>query len=126
MKSAKKILNEIDFFYRTNYLCSTKRTGHYAWPCRSFSWSNCACDHPSCRKICCSLRPCHCVDHNHGVNCLDDNSQVGDCCNRVGYFDGNCGTCDCDDDGSLIHGYVWQEAELFFFPLAASCPWQSS
>jgi hypothetical protein len=28
-------------------------------------------------------------------------------------------------DGSLIHGYVRQEVELFLFPLAA-CPWQSS
>jgi hypothetical protein len=31
----------------------------------------------------------------------------------------------CDADGSSIHGYVQQEDEPFFVPLAASYPWQS-
>jgi hypothetical protein len=48
------------------------------------------------------------------------------CCDCVGRFDGNCGTCDCNDDGSSIHDYARQEDEPFSFPLAASCPWQSS
>ncbi len=63
------------------------------------------------------------VDHVCGINHLDDDGQVGDHRDRVGCFDGNRGTCDCDDDGSSTHGYVWQEDEPFSFPLAASCHW---
>ncbi len=66
------------------------------------------------------------IDHDHGFDCFDDNSQVGDCHNCVGCFDGNCGICNWDVDGSFIHSYAQQEDEPFSFPLAASCPWQSS
>ncbi len=66
-KSAKEILNEIDSFFWTNRQRLTKKTGHYAWPCCSFSWSDHACNHPSCRRTCCSSSPCCCVDHNHGM-----------------------------------------------------------
>ncbi len=65
-KSTKEIWNKNDSFFQMNFWGSTKRTGHYAWPCCSFSWSDCACDHPSCCRTCCSLHPCCCVDHNHG------------------------------------------------------------
>jgi hypothetical protein len=36
-KSAKEILNESNSFFRTNFPCWTKRTGHYAWPHCSFA-----------------------------------------------------------------------------------------
>jgi hypothetical protein len=36
-KSVKKILREIDSFFWTRCLCSTKRTGHRAWPHHSSS-----------------------------------------------------------------------------------------
>ncbi len=72
-KSTKKILNKNNSFFRTNCLCSTKRTGHCAWPCCSFSWSDCTCDHPSCHRTWCSLSPCCCVEGNCGGDCLDGN-----------------------------------------------------
>ncbi len=36
-KNTKEILSKNNSFLRTNYPRSTKRTGHYAWPCCSFS-----------------------------------------------------------------------------------------
>ncbi len=73
-ESTKEIWNEIDSYFQTNCRCLMKRTGHCAWPRHSFSWSDHACNHPSCCKTCCSLRPCCPVNHDHGVNCLNDNS----------------------------------------------------
>ncbi len=52
--------------------------------------------------------------------------QVGNCCDRVGRFDGHRGICGDNAAGSLIQGYARQEDEPFSFPLAASYPWQSS
>jgi hypothetical protein len=52
------------------------------------------------------LRPCHCVDHNHGVDCLDNNSQVGNRCSHVDCFDGNRDICGNGAACSSIHGYV--------------------
>jgi hypothetical protein len=46
-----------------------------------------------------------------------EDSQVGDHCKRVGRIDGNRGTCDCKDEGSLIHSYALQENELFWLLL---------
>ncbi len=125
-KSAKEILNEIDSFFLTNCWRTTKRTGHYAWPHSSFSWSDCACNHPSCHRTWCSLSPCCHVKGNCGIYCLNGNDQVGNCSNPVGCFDGNCGICGNDAAGSSTHGYAQQEDETFSFPLAASHPWQSS
>ncbi len=54
-KSTKEIWNEIDFVFWMNCRCLAKRTDHCAWPCCSFSWSDCACDHPSCCRTCKTL-----------------------------------------------------------------------
>ncbi len=88
-KSAKEILNKIDSFFRKNCQRPTKRTGHYAWPCHSFSWSDRTCDHPSFCRTCCSLSPCHRIKDDRGVDCLDDNNQIGNRRDCVGCFDGN-------------------------------------
>ncbi len=124
-KSVTEIWNKIDSFFQMNCRRSRKRTGHYAWPHCSFSWSDCACNHPSCHRTWCFSRPCCCIKRNCGVNCLDDDSRIVDHCGCVGCFDGSSNIYDCNVDGSLIHGYVRQEVEPFSFPLAA-CPWQSS
>jgi hypothetical protein len=77
-------------FFWMNCRHLTWRTGHYAWPCCSFSWSICACNHPSCCRTWSFLSPCCHVEGNHGVDCLDANCQVGDCCNCVGRFNNSC------------------------------------
>ncbi len=87
-------MNKINFFFWTNFRHSAMRTGHYAWPHCSFSWINRARNHPSCCRTCCFLHPYHIINHDHGVNHLDDNGQVGNCWDCVGCFDGNCVTCD--------------------------------
>ncbi len=69
------------------------------------------------------MHPCCQVVHNHGVDCLDSDSQVDNRLDRVSCFNGNRGICDYDADGSSIHGYAQQEDEPFSFPSAASCPW---
>ncbi len=123
----KEILNKNNSHYHTNSPLLTKRTGHYAWSRCSFSWSDLACNHPSCHRTCCSLSPsCCCNKGNRGVDCLNDNSWVGNCCNRIGCFDGSLDIYHFDAAGSLIHGYARQEVEPFSSLLAASCPWQSS
>ncbi len=122
-KSSKVIWNKISSFFQTNCQRLTKRTGHYAWSCHSFSWSDCACNHPSCHRTCCSVSPCHCIEGNRGINHLNDDSWIVNHCGRVGCFDGSHDIYDCNVDGSLIHGYVQQEVEPFTFTLAA-CLWQ--
>ncbi len=101
------------------------RTGHCAWPCHSFSFSDHACDHPSCHKTCCSSCPCCLVEGDCDANRLDDDSQIVNHPGRVSCFNDGRDIYDCNVDGSLIHGYVQQEAESFSFPLAAY-PWRSS
>ncbi len=125
-KSTKEILNKNNSFFRTNFPCLTKRTGHYACHCHSFSWSDHSCNHPSCHKTCCSLSPCHCVKDNHGIDCLDDDSWVGNCRDCIGCFDGSHNIYDADAARCLIHSYVRQEVEPFSSLLATSCPWRSS
>ena len=93
-------------FFRTNCRHSTKRTGHCSWPRHSFSWSDRGCDHPSCCKTCCSSCPYCRVNHNHGINRLDDDNLVGNHRGRVGCFDDGRGSCNCNAGGSLTHGYV--------------------
>ncbi len=117
-KSAKEILNKNDSFFWKNCPSSTKRTGHYAWPRCSFSWSDCACNHPSCHRTLGSSSPCRCAEGNCG--------WFGECPGCVGCFDGSRNIYNYDAAGSLIHSYVQQEDEPFSFPLAASYPWQSS
>ncbi len=53
-KSTKEILSKRDSFFWSRCPCSTKRTGHCAWPCCSFSWSDRTCDHPSSHRTCLS------------------------------------------------------------------------
>ncbi len=91
----------------------------------SFSWSDCACNHPSCRRTWRSSSPCCCVQDNHGVDHLDDDSLIGDRHGCVSCFDGSCNIYDYNDAGNSIHGYAQQNDEPFSFPLADSCPWQS-
>ncbi len=125
-ESAKVIWNKIDSFFRTNCWRLTKRTGHYAWPRHSFSWSDCTCNHPSCCRTCSSSRPCCRVKGDRGIDHLNDkNSWIINHHGCVGYIDGSHDTYDCNVDCSLIHSYVQQEVKLFSFPLAA-CPWRSS
>jgi hypothetical protein len=85
----------------------------------------CACNHPSCRRTCCSSCPCCRIEGDRGADRLDDDSRMVDHCGCVGCFNDSRNSYDCNVDGSLIHGYMRQEAEPFSFPLAA-CPWQSS
>ncbi len=73
-ESAKEILKANNSSFRTNRLHSTKKTGHYAWPCCSFSWSDHACNHPSSCRTCYSLSPCCCIEDDRGVNHLDEDS----------------------------------------------------
>ncbi len=68
------------------------------------------------------MSPCHHFEGNRGVDHLDDNSWIVDRCGCVGCFDDSCNIYNCNADGSLIHGYVGQEAEPFSFPLAAYFP----
>ena len=75
-KIAKEILNKNNSFFWTNCPRPTKRPGHYAWPCCSFSWSDCACNHPSCHRTWCSLSPCCCINGDCGINCLNEDSWV--------------------------------------------------
>jgi hypothetical protein len=82
--------------------------------------------HPSCHRICSSLHPSCPAYHDHGINHLNYCSQVCNRCNHIGCFNDSRDIYDCNTDGSLIHGYMRQEDELFSFPLAAACPWQSS
>ncbi len=96
----------IDSFFRTNYQCSRKRTGHCSWPHCSFSGSDLACNHPSCCRTCCFSRPCHCVEGNRGIYCLDDNSRIMDHHGWVGCFNGSCDIYNCNVDGSLIQSYM--------------------
>ncbi len=56
-KSVKEILSKSDCLFLTRCMHLTKRTGHCAWPCCSFSWSDCACGHPSSHRTCCSYSP---------------------------------------------------------------------
>ncbi len=49
---------------------------------------------------------CCCVNHNHGINHLNDDNQVSDRCNHVSCFDGNCDICGNSAACSLIHEYV--------------------
>ncbi len=70
-KSAKEIWNKIDSFFQTNCRRSMKRTGHYAWPCCSFSWSDRAYDHRSCCRTSCFLLLCCRVVHDHGLYCVN-------------------------------------------------------
>ncbi len=105
-KSKKEIWNKINSFFQTNCRHSMKRTGHCAMPRHSFSWSDRACDHPSCCRTCCYSHPCHRVDHDHGVNRLDEDSQVGDCQDHTSRFDGSHDICGNGAACSSIHGYV--------------------
>ncbi len=125
-KSAKEILNKNNSFFWTNYPRSTKRTGHYAWLCCSFSWSDCAYNHPSCHRTWCSLNPCHCVKDNCGVDPIDDNSWIGNRHGCISRFNGSHDIYNYNAASSSIHSYMQQEDEPFSFPLAASHPWQSS
>jgi hypothetical protein len=52
------------------------------------------------------LSPHHHVEGNPCVDCLDDDSQIADCCDRVSHFDDSCGSYDYNADGSLLHGYA--------------------
>jgi hypothetical protein len=61
------------------------------------------------------LLPCRCVNHDHNVDHLDDDSQVGSRCDQVGCFNGYLGICDYNAGGSSIHGYMRQEDEPFPF-----------
>ncbi len=83
------------------------------------------CNHPSCRRTWNFSSPCPHVEGNRGADPLDDDSQVGDHCNRVGCFDDGCGSYDCHVDGSSIHGYAPQEDDPFSFLLATFYPWRS-
>ncbi len=104
-KSAKETWNKINSFFGTNCRCLTKRTGHYSWPCCSFSWSDCACNHPSFCRTCCSSCPCCCINHNHGIDRLDEDNQVSGRCDRIGRFDVSCNICGNGAACSSIHGY---------------------
>jgi hypothetical protein len=105
-KSVKEILNENNSFFWTNCPCSTKRTGHCAWSCCSFSLSDGACNHPSCCRAWCSLSPCCHVKGNHGINCLDDDSRIGNCHGHISCFNGSHDIYDYNAVGSLIHSYM--------------------
>ncbi len=53
--SNKETLSGSDSFFETKCPRLTKRAGCCAWPCHSFSWSDCVCNHPSsCRTFFCS------------------------------------------------------------------------
>ncbi len=82
-----------------------------------------ACNHPSSCRTCCSSCPCCCIDHDHGVDHLDDDNEVGDRCNHIGCFNGSWDICGNGAACSLIHCYVLEEHEPYSFLLAASCPW---
>ncbi len=56
----------------------------------------------ACRTCCSSCR---------GADCLDDDSWIVNHCGCVVCFDDSCNIYDCNADGSLIHGYVQQEAD---------------
>jgi hypothetical protein len=75
-KRAKKILSKSSSFFRTNCPCSSKRTGHCAWPCCSFSWSDCTCNHPPFCMTCCSLSLYYPGNNTRGIACLNDNVIV--------------------------------------------------
>ncbi len=117
-KSAKVIWNEIDSFFQTNCWRLAKTTCHYAWPHCSFSWSDCTCNHPPCCRTCCSLCLCSHIEGNCGINCLNEDSQIVNHRSCVGCFNHSCNIYDCNVDGILIYSYVWQEVELFSFPVA--------
>ncbi len=52
------------------------------------------------------LSPRHHVKGDPCIDPLDDNSQIGDCRDRVGCFNDSCGSYDCNADGSSIHSYA--------------------
>ncbi len=124
-KSVKVIWNKIDSVFWTNCQCLTKRTGHYAWPRCFFSWSDCACNHPSCHRTCCfSLL----VIVSRAIAALIVSMMIfGPSIIAVALVALMvvCNIYDCDIGGSSIQGYVRQEDEPFSFPLTAY-PWRSS